>query len=345
VRVLLVCPSWGRPCGIAAYTEQLGRGLGALGVEADVAHSPALIQRRLSERRYEGVLLQHEYGLYYFNLVAILTLIDRTDIPFVITMHNTDRRGWMGAQHLFLFKTRARFVVHSEAARDNLLAGRPAPEASRLSVIPMGSPDYEGRFAPPAEVRREMGLPEDGFVVGFFGFAAAHKGIPNLIRALALVPDAYGYIGAAVHPVNPLAVDAIYEQCGLVRRAGDKNRYGNVVLYHGRIPDERFGSYQHAVDVIVFPYEVHGTSISTSMMAHQSLASGRPVVTTDVPYFADLGDEVLKIPDNRPETIAGAVRTLRDDPRLAESLTAKAMAYAAGHRWPDVARAYLRLIA
>lgn len=344
MRVLLICPSWGRACGIASYTEQLRLGLSVLGVESDVAPSSALIQRYLNEKRYDGVLLQHEYGLYYFNLVTVLTLVDRTDLPFVITMHNTDHRGWMGAQHLFLFKTRAKFVVHSGLARDNLLQARPSPDPARLSVIAMGSPDYRDTLGPTAEVRREMGLPRNGFVVGFFGFAAGHKGIANLVKALALLPDVKGYIGATVHPVNPAAVGAIYGECGLSRQASGRSEHGNVLLMHEKIPGERFGRYQNAVDMIIFPYTVHGTSISTSMMAHQSLASGRPVVTTDVPYFSDLGDEVLKIPDNQPATIAGAIRTLRDDPGLRAILTAKAMAYAAEHRWPRVAQAYLDLL-
>ncbi len=344
MRVLLICPSWGRACGIASYTKQLRLGLDVLGVGSDVATGPAHIQRCLNEKRYDGVLLQHEYGLYYFNLIAVLTLIDQTDLPFVITMHNTDHRGWMGAQHLFLFRTRAKFVVHSGVARDNLLRATPSPDPARLSVIAMGSPDYRGTFGPPGQVRREIGLAGDGFVVGFFGFAAGHKGIANLVKALALLPDVQGYINATVHPVNPSAVDAIYGECGLRRQSSERNQHGNVLLAHGMIPDDRFGRYQHAVDMIVYPYTIHGTSVSTSMMAHQSLASGRPVVTTDVPYFSDLNAEVLKIPDNQPDTIAGAIRTLRDDPGLRETLAARAMAYASQYSWPRVAQAHLDLL-
>lgn len=344
MRLLLICPSWGRACGIASYTKQLRQGLDTLGVESDVATHPAAIKRYLDDSSYDGILLQHEYGLYYFNLIAVLTLVDRTRIPFIITMHNTDHRGWMGAQHLFLFKTRAKFVVHSEAARKNLLRAQPRLEASRLTIIPMGSPDYREMFGPVEEVRREMGLPPDGFVVGFFGFAAEHKGIPNLVKAILTLPDVVGYVNATVHPTNPFAVDAIYSECGLRRVLPERNRCGNVVLAHQQIPDHKFGRYQNAVDMIVLPYTMHGASISTSMMAHQALASGRPLVTTDVAYVSDLRDEVLKIPDNRPETIAGAIAALRDDRGLRETLTARAMAYAEEHSWPRVAQSYLDLL-
>ncbi len=344
MRLLLICPSWGRACGIASYTAHLRKGLEDIGVASDVAINPAAVKRLLEGGGYDAVLLQHEYSLYYFNLVAVLTLVDRTKLPFVITMHNTDHRGWMGAQHLFLFKTRAKFVVHSEGARDNLLRGRPAPDASRLSVVPMGSPDYRETFGPIEQVRQEMGLPPDRFVVGFFGFAAEHKGIPNLVKALLQLPDVQGYISATVHPVNPLAVDAIYAQCGISRQKPAANRFENVLLLHERIPDEKFGRYQHAVDVIALPYAVHGASISTSMMAHEAIAAGRPVIATEVPYFSDLDQELLKIPDNSPATIARAIVTLRDDAELRRTLSDRAAAYAAAHTWPKLAQEYLALL-
>jgi glycosyltransferase involved in cell wall biosynthesis len=322
----------------------LGEGLRALGVETDVATTPAALGNLLGRRQHGGILMQHEYGLYYFNLIAMLNQADRSGLPFIITVHNSDHRGWMGAQHLFLFKSRAKFVVHSLITRDNLLRAQASLDASRLTTIPMGSPDFRDQFGPVEDVRREMGLPPGGFVVGFFGFAANHKGISNLVKALLLLPDVTGYISASIHPVNPGAVAGIYEEGGLTRPPGERGVHGNVTISHKWIPEEEFGRYQNAMDVIVLPYSMHGESVSTSMMAHVVLACGRPTIVTAVPYFADLGDTVLTIPDNQPETIAAAVEVLRKDPGLRESLAARAASYAAEHAWPRVAQSYLDLL-
>jgi glycosyltransferase involved in cell wall biosynthesis len=344
VRLILICPSWGRVCGIASYSHQLREGLRVLGVESDVATTPASLAGLLGNRRHDGILLQHEYGLYYFNLIAMLNQADRSGLPFIITMHNSDHRNWMGAQHLFLFKTRAKLVVHSRITLNNLLKTRQPVDASRLTIIPMGSPDLEDQFGPVDDVRREMGLPAGGFVVGFGGFAAEHKGIPNLIQALFRLPDVTGYVNAAVHPVNPHAVDAIYDSVGLDRLPGERGVYRNVTISHEWIPDEKFGRFQNALDVIVLPYSMHGESISTSMMAHVALACRRPTVVTAVAYFDDLGDTVLTIPDDRPETIATAIQKLRADPDLRERLATRAASYAAEHSWPRVAQNYLDLL-
>jgi glycosyltransferase involved in cell wall biosynthesis len=259
-------------------------------------------------------------------------------------MHNTDQDGWMGAQHLFLFKTRAWVVVHSRAARDNLLAGKARPDESRLVIIPMGCPDYRSTFGPREEVRAELDLPADAFVVGFFGFAAPYKNIPNLIKAVQKLPGVMGYIHASVHPTNPWAVDQIYRECGLPRRHPGRNRFDNVVLVHDPLPDERFGRAQNAMDVIVLPYDRHGSSISTSMMAYEALASYRPVLTTDVVYFSELKDEVLKVSRPDPDVLAGAIRYLQENDEVCKRLVAGATRLVEQYSWPRVAERYLEVL-
>jgi len=343
MRVLMICPSWGRACGIAYYTGHLRDGLKAIGVESEVVTHPSAIDRALKEGAFDGVLMQHEYGLYYFNLVTVLTQVSRSGLPTVLTMHNTDHRAWMGAQHLFLFREPFIFVVHSELARSNLLRAATPPDKSRLIVVPMGCPDY-GAFDPVDEVRRELGLPGGGFVVGFFGFASAHKGIPNLVRAIDLIPDAIGYIRATAHPTNSAAVDEIYRDLDLPRSSPTRNVSGRVTLCHEAIPDDRVGSYQHAMDVIVLPYIRHGASISTSMQAHVSLPAGRPLVVTNEVYFSDFSNQVIKIPDPRPQTIARMVKILQSRPGACHVVVARATRYAQENSWPSVAWRYLDLL-
>ncbi|MCL4425363.1 MAG: hypothetical protein M1299_08675 [Firmicutes bacterium] len=345
MRLLLVCPSWGRSCGIASYTQHLRTGLSACHVESDVAVSPKTIQKFLEDHDYDGILMQHEYGLYYFNLVSVLKTLEKAAIPLIITMHNTDHGSWMGGQHLFLFHTKGKIVVHSQAAKENLLKAEYHPKELSITLMPMGCPDYPATSDSLAEIRDEMGLPLDRFVVGFFGFAASHKRIPELIQALSYLPEVTGYIHATAHPVNPHAAGEIYRECGISRHSPDRNTAGNVILRHDPIPDEKFGRYMKAVDAIVLPYGHHGTSISTSMMAHEALASLRPVVTSNAIYFSDLQEEVLKLPDSHPQTIAEAIDTLRQHPELRDNLVAHASRYVKENAWPRIAERYLGLLA
>jgi len=344
VRLLLICPSWGRQCGIAWYTRNLRRGLEALGLETEVAVRPRDLEERLRLGAFDGILMQHEYGLYYFNLVQMLNLVEKAQVPLAITMHNTDNTGWMAAQHIFLFRGRARFVVHSEAAVRNMSLGHQSPSPGRLAVIPMGCPTFDGRLISAEEVRRRLGLAPERFVVGFFGFASAHKQIPNLIRAILAKPYLDGYIHATAHPMNPRAVDDIYRECDLTRSLSSRTTFRNLTLCHDPIPDEEFGAHQRAVDAIVLPYSHHGKSVSTSMMAHEAIASLRPVMTTSVPYFSDLRDEVLKIADSSPESIGEGLASLYRDERLRQRLVDSASRYVTDNSWPAVAKSYLDVL-
>ena len=344
MRLLLICPSWGRQCGIAWYTKNLRRGLESLGLETEVAVRPEDLEERLRLGAFDGILMQHEYGLYYFNLVQILNLVEKARAPLAITMHNTDNTGWMAAQHIFLFRGRARFVVHSEAAVRNMSLDRQGPSPDRLSVIPMGCPTFDGSLISAVEVRRRLGLAPERFAVGFFGFASIHKEIPNLIRAILAKPYLDGYIHATTHPTNPRAVDDIYRECDLTRSLSSRSTFRNLTLCHDPIPDEEFGAHQRAVDAIVLPYTHHGKSVSTSMMAHEAIASSRPVMTTSVVYFSDLRDEVLKIADSSPESIGKGLASLYRDQGLRRRLVHSASRYVKANAWPAVARRYLDVL-
>jgi len=344
VRLLLICPSWGRQCGIAWYTRKLRQGLESLGLETVVAFRPRDLEERLRLGPFDGILMQHEYGLYYFNLIQFLSQVEKAKVPLTITMHNTNPTGWMAAQHIFLFRGRARFVVHSEAAVRNLSLGRQCPSPGRLTVIPMGCPTFDGRLISAEEVRRRLGLAPERFVVGFFGFASAHKRIPNLIRAILAKPYLDGYIHATAHPMNPRAVDDIYRECDLARSLSSRTTFRNLTLGHDPIPDEEFGAYQRAVDAIVLPYSHDGKSVSTSMMAHEAIASLRPVMTTRVVYFSDLQDEVLKIADSSPESIGEGLASLYRDERLRQRLVDSASRYVTANAWPTVAKRYLDVL-
>ncbi len=362
-RVLLVCPSWGQPCGIASYTARLKAGLEAGGVRVNVARDGPEVRRRLrgskvtTTKGYLGVILQFEYALYRHGLRRLVEELEESGLPVAVTLHSVNSGDGHKKANRLLLGLPATFVTHSEEARMELRRARRRLggkwRRGRTAVVPVGCPDPAPEPKPAAEpgyapcTRREMGLGEDEFVVGFFGFAAAHKGVPNLVRALATLPDVRGFIAATAHPRNPKAVEAIHEEIDRGRNAAEPAATaagGNVIMVHERIPDEDFLRCQNAVDVIVLPYTVRGATISSSMVACEALAGRRPVIVTDVPYFSGLGDAVYRIPDSEPETIAAAITTLRRDAALRQALVERALRYAEEHSWPKVARRYLKLL-
>jgi glycosyltransferase involved in cell wall biosynthesis len=80
------------------------------------------------------------------------------------------------------------------------------------------------------------------------------------------------------------------------------------------------------------------------MMAYEALASYRPVLTTDVVYFSELKDEVLKVSRPDPDVLAGAIRYLQENDEVCKRLVAGATRLVEQYSWPRVAERYLEVL-
>lgn len=161
--ILVVCPSWGKACGIAEYTKSLVAALLEMSV----------ITTRLSPvEGFRLVHLQHEYGLYTSDeLREWIRRCEQAGVPLVITMHTACHH----AQNDIL-RTQ-QIIVHHEVFVS--LLGFP-----QMTVIPIGcgpsiSPD------PPMliEARKRLGLTGAYPVIGSFGFLRMQKGYVELVAA------------------------------------------------------------------------------------------------------------------------------------------------------------------
>jgi glycosyltransferase involved in cell wall biosynthesis len=124
------------------------------------------------------------------------------------------------------------------------------------------------------------------------------------IAALAEVPKATLAI-AGDGPLHP----------ELERLAAEHGVAGRV-RFLGVRPDAR--ALMGAADVVVMPSRWEGLSLS----ALEALASGTPLVATDVRGLRELvtdGREALLVPEE-PEALAAALRRVLDDPELARRL-------------------------
>jgi glycosyltransferase involved in cell wall biosynthesis len=87
----------------------------------------------------------------------------------------------------------------------------------------------------------------------------------------------------------------------------------------------------------------HATSGETSAMVQRVLACGRPVVVSDVGWFAELPDScALKIPvgDAEPDALVAAITRLAEEPRWRVELGRAALRYAERLDVASRARAY-----
>jgi glycosyltransferase involved in cell wall biosynthesis len=170
-------------------------------------------------------------------------------------------------------------------------------------------------------------LPNGRFVVGCFGHLTPAKRVPQLLEAFTLlrerVPEALLLLVGALSP-------------------GLEPELPEGAVHHDYVDEERLWSLLAASDVSVslrWP-----TMGETSAIVVRALSLGRPLVVSDVGWFADLPDDVaVKVPvgGDEVEVLADALESLARDPVRREAMGAAARALAEGeHDLERAAEAY-----
>ncbi len=188
-----------------------------------------------------------------------------------------------------------------------------------------------------AEVRDDLRLQEDDFLLGYFGFLNESKGADSLLNALAKLDARYqlvfigGQTGASDSTNNATfltSLKALVEKLGLTQR----------VHWTGFLSDRRVSAYLHATDLMVMPYRDGSSLRRGTLMA--ALAHGCPLITSwptsDTPelrhkengYFVPVDDE---------DAIVEAIELLMRDADLRTRLEAGATAVSKLFTWDKIA--------
>jgi glycosyltransferase involved in cell wall biosynthesis len=227
-------------------------------------------------------------------------------------------------------------IVHNETTRRRVLASRPA---ARLAVVPMAVETATDPEADRRAARRRLGIPDDTFLVGTFGFQTVAKRLDVLLRAFARLRA--GRPGARLAVVG--AVDRALELDALFA-AG----LGEAVTVVGHVAElDRFVDWMRAVDVAVNLR--HPSGGETSAAAIRLLGLGSPLVVTDAGSFAEIPDGCAAkvLPDEREEDVLAAyLAAFAADPALGRALGGAARRHVAAHCSPaGAARAYADFLA
>ncbi|HZA26077.1 MAG TPA: glycosyltransferase [Actinomycetota bacterium] len=259
--------------------------------------------------RYEQIF-DKEYGPELGARIAALKIhgvaSDLEKFLFPLTAHMARRaRG---------------IVVHSTWAAEQI--GPEAP-GTPVEVIPhhAGAPPPDVVGVDRAEARRRLGLPEDAFIVGHFGFVTRPKQPEAVIGGMARLHRA--------HPDSLLVVVGADNTGGGLDRIIDRHDVRDAVRPVGFVGLTKFYLYLKAVDAVInLRYPSAGESSGSIARA---LAEGRAVICNKYHAFAELpGDAVLKVEIDRPQAdqVGDHLIRLAADPQFKESVEARARDYA-----------------
>ena len=217
-------------------------------------------------------------------------------------------------------KRAARVIVTTEVTRAAVL--RRAPHAD-VRVIPLGvESELLAPIAPDEteSARRKYGLP--GKFLFYLGNFEPKKNLPNLLRALKLLPDA-----------PPLII------AGGLAPWPDADKLLRETRQLGFVPRADVPALMSACAAFCFPSLCEGFGLPIL----EALACGAPVVASSRVPLPNLPSVALCPSPHSPREIADAIARVTGDDALRQKLSNAGREYARAFTWERAARSTLNL--
>ncbi len=218
-------------------------------------------------------------------------------------------------------------AVPTQHVRDQLSEILPEA-AARMFVAPGAVSDSWVAPADAAQRRQRHGL-GTGYVLAV-GTLEPRKGIPDLLRAVASVPDAMLVI---VGPAGwgDVNVASLAEAAGL-----PPHRWKTT----GRVSEEDLAALVDGAGLLAMPSKAEGFGLPVL----EAMALGTPVVTSDAPALVEVGGDATLAVAQGPEFVEGlaaAVTRVLTDASLAEQMARRGHARAGEYSWSRTAEMFL----
>jgi glycosyltransferase involved in cell wall biosynthesis len=349
--------TWNSRCGIAAYSQALTSAFppNKLAVFANwnaELLGPEIFVYRTWEQGWndpldrlygaivdaevDAVVIQFNFG--FFGLSALSGLIERLGkkrIPVYLGLHSTtdierpELTIRLSDADAALARAR-RLLVHSVHDLNRLKA---RGFVDNVTLLPFGLPQ------PPLKKQRRGGARK---LIASFGYLLAHKGVPELIEAVAMLrQDGLD--------VDLLLLNALYpaEESTRMRvvcenAISEKGLGEHIKLRTDYLSEAEVVSELAAADLVVYPYQQ--TQESASAAVRLGLASLAPVATTPLPIFDDIASIAHRLPGTAANDIAaGLKRLLLDSSELCRLAEAQ-KSWVTTLQWQAVSRRLYALI-
>ncbi|HYE34631.1 glycosyltransferase family 4 protein [Methylocaldum sp.] len=263
----------------------------------------------------------HEYEFRDPNLSRINAVIDQVMSLFEKTV----------------YKVFSAVFIHGEINLEPFLTRLDIPR-ERVHIIQHGVSSLFFSQAQNTGIAERYGIEASDRVVLFFGNLRVSKGVPDLLRAFALIEESDKYQTKLVVAGYPTQSVDVFE---LRELAGDLGIEQRVIFDIRYIPNQAVSELMHLATVVVFPY-LSATQSGPLMIAH---AFGRPVIATSVGNFPEVvkdGCTGFLVPPASPPALAEAIRKILADPGLAKKMGDDAKAISERlYCWNTVAREML----
>ena len=314
---------------------------GALGTENErlgsiLGHEPSFEVRTLSRRIHRGQSYLHAMRIARMARPGAVDLVFSRNlrgallpalrgVPTVFEAHTLSSLAGPQDRRVLERVVRASgfrgIVAISQALADDLVA-----EFSIDADLVLTAHDaVRLAGAPPNQRSRAPGSP---LIVGYTGSLFPGRGIEQLLEVARRAP----WIELHLVGGPPEIAHRIESE---IARASEGSSSATVVV-HGPVSPVESRAAQGRMDVLIAPFArrvstdsgVDSSRWMSPMKVFEYMASGRPIVISDLPVLREVlrpDVDALMVPPEDPDALITALERLRDDPELGARLAASAL--------------------
>ena len=273
---------------------------------------------KLVERLRPALLHAHSR---HINAQVGLALRDRFHLPVVYEVRGFLEETWHSRGHdadtdvyRLARQTETRCMEQADAvvtlaeSMKAEIVGR-GIEADKVLVVPNAVGDvFLGKPVEPDPVRRRLGFGPDDVVAGLITTLNDYEGVDILLEAVGILHRQGAPVRLLVVGSGPTLGDlrVLAANLGLNRTA----------VFTGRVPFSDIRRYHAAIDVFCTPrLDTPVTRLVTPLKPLEAMASGRPVVVSDLPPLREIidpGHTGLMAQAGDPGSLANAIALLSD---------------------------------
>lgn len=285
--------------------------------------------KEIKEYEPDIIWFQHEFGLWPNAAYWLSMMSQLSDYRVIVTMHSIFHHR----DKTIVEAAIPEIITHLEGGR-HLLKEKKGISA-KVHVIPHGCYTYDNE--------RLWNFYKSEHTFMQFGFLFRYKGWQLALEAVAILKEKYPdvfFTGLCSESPYVKADHQIYynELMDVIDRLDIKN---NVALIRGYQSDQTLNSYLRTNKIAIFPYvsspehEVFGASGA----ARLAMATGMPVVTSNINHFCDLNT----IKADTAEQIAAELDKLFSNPILAQQQVEKQKKYVEENSWINIASQHIKI--
>lgn len=191
--------------------------------------------------------------------------------------------------------------VSSKNRDESIRLGLTTPEKCRVFPNAVNSKLFYKRNK--QECRKQLGLPENAFIVAFVGWFIERKGPQRVTEAIKRIKGRKVY--------------------SLFIGKGEQEPVCDNILFKGTLQHNEVPQYLNAADVFVLPTTHEGCCNAVV----EAMACGLPVVSSNLLFNLDVLDETnsILVDPNNIDEIANAIQILYDDKQLWQKLSEGAL--------------------